>query len=140
MFCSCTYCTKYDREYFADYLLNYCPVATPSSQFVLDLVLVIMQIVLPNILAFFCPLLSSLLTYFTCDSQFFLSIFQCQGEWCRQHDSCPFPSGIHKWVISYFHKNIFWCCLISWVCVNVRGFCIPTPSVVPLMISIFSAL
>lgn len=64
-----------------------------------------MPITFLNIPTFFCPVLSSLLTYFTCDSQFFLSILQCQGEWCHKLDSCPFPSGIHKWIIFYFHKN-----------------------------------
>ena len=60
---------------------------------------------LPNIPTFFGPVLSSRLTYFTCGSQFFLSILQCQGEWCHQHNSCPFPSGIHKWIIFYFQRN-----------------------------------
>lgn len=68
-------------------------------------VLAIMPVALPNIHTFFCPVLLSMLTYFTCDSQFFLSILQCQGEWCHKLDSCPFPSGIHKWIIFYFHKN-----------------------------------
>lgn len=64
-----------------------------------------MPIAFPIIPTFFCPFLSSLLTQFTCDSQFLLSILQCQGEWCHKLDSCPFPSGIHKWIIFYFHKN-----------------------------------